>query len=76
MSCHGVAVVGGNQPYPPNYNKPIAFFTDPAYFTSPDHPRRLLVGGGDVRRGGLKPLSSRKPRGAVRDPETGLMRCG
>jgi hypothetical protein len=34
MSCHGVAVVGGNQPYPPSYNKPIAFFTDPAYFTT------------------------------------------
>lgn len=34
MSCHGVAVVGGNQPYPPNYNKPISFFTDPAYFTT------------------------------------------
>ncbi|PIC01420.1 hypothetical protein [Caulobacter sp. X] len=34
MSCHGVAVVGGKAPYPPNYNKPIAFFTDPAYFTT------------------------------------------
>lgn len=34
MSCHGVAVVGNDQPYPANYDKPIAFFTDPTYFTT------------------------------------------
>jgi hypothetical protein len=34
MSCHGVALVGPNQNYPANYNKPIAFFTDPTYFTT------------------------------------------
>lgn len=34
MSCHGVAVVGNSQPYPANYNKPIAFFTDPTYFST------------------------------------------
>lgn len=36
MSCHGVAVVGGNAPYPPHYNRPITFFTDPDYFTTSD----------------------------------------
>lgn len=34
MSCHGVAVVGNDQPYPADYKKPIAFFTDPNYFTT------------------------------------------
>lgn len=34
MSCHGVAVVGGQAPYPADYRRPIAFFTDPAYFTT------------------------------------------
>ena len=34
MSCHGVAVVGKGATYPASYNKPIAFFTDPTYFTT------------------------------------------
>ncbi|MEH0198385.1 hypothetical protein V7S57_21760 [Caulobacter sp. CCNWLY153] len=35
MSCHGVAVItAGNAPYPANYKKPIAFFSDPLYFTT------------------------------------------
>jgi hypothetical protein len=34
MSCHGVALVGPNPNYPANYNKPIAFFTDPTYFNT------------------------------------------
>jgi hypothetical protein len=33
VSCHGVALIG-NANYPANYNKPIAFFTDPNYFTT------------------------------------------
>jgi len=34
MSCHGVALVGPVSDYPANYNKPIAFFTDPTYFNT------------------------------------------
>jgi hypothetical protein len=33
VSCHGVALIG-NANYPANYNKPITFFSDPAYFTN------------------------------------------
>jgi len=32
MSCHGTARVGDSGDYPPNYNAPIDFFGDPAYF--------------------------------------------
>ncbi len=34
MSCHGTAVVGGNPHYPPNYDQPITFFTDPNYYSN------------------------------------------
>lgn len=34
VSCHGVALIGPNATYPADYKKPIAFFTDPNYFTT------------------------------------------
>ena len=40
VSCHGVARVAANpndETYPLSYDKPIALFTDPAYFTGTTH---------------------------------------
>ncbi|MFT4254037.1 MAG: hypothetical protein QM608_16325 [Caulobacter sp.] len=34
MSCHGVAVIAANAPYPLAYKAPIQFFTDTTYFTT------------------------------------------
>lgn len=34
VSCHGVALIGPTATYPADYSKPIAFFTDPNYFTT------------------------------------------